>query len=752
MKKELYDYQGIASNKVIWALQQFAKALMVMATGLGKTVVSASIVDYFLSRRKKSRILILCHDSGILDQLFKEYRSWFGNDCTYAKFYGKKKNWNADQHTFVFATFQSKPHLYFSASHFDYILVDEGHHAKAPTYSEVLRFFTPTWKLAMTATPDRDDLQDIRDIFGKEVVDYSLPEALAREWLTPVKYKLLTDGLDQEILQALVDEILADQIRITESQLNERIFIRARTDKQCERILEYTNTGLKAIIFCNNISHLDHVMEHLPRSVAVHSERTRSENDVAIEMYKTGLVSHIVVVDMFNEGIDLPDTDVLAFLRPTDSYRIWLQQLGRGLRKFPGKDQVVVLDFVSNIERIKNFKSLVDQIGKYTDLKGSNHNSIMDLKSPLHIEGSSFMFDFAEEIVSILSAVEYMVSSPLWATEDEIKKLYSENKWNSQKEYDEKKPANCPTSQSFPRIYGKRFGEIVYGRKKGDWVSEEEVKEIYVKNGWETYLEYDKKRPNRCPIASTFPKIYGKTFAEVMRGKKRSFNEWLTEEALREIFDSQKWKNEDEYDSNRPVNCPHSSSFPSLYKKTFGEFVHGRKFFNNWLPEEEMKNIILENGWKTTAEYNSNRPERCPHSAAFNRIYGKGFPEMIGGRKKEMSMENWLPEEDLKKVMIDKGYKNQIDYNSNRPDRAPTSTRFPQIYGKTFSEIFNGEKDRRKMGIYKTWQEASIAAKALGITTSVSYQKRYREDPKLIGDPLKYYKDLPNWKSFFAEK
>lgn len=328
-------------------------------------------------------------------------------------FFGVKKDWNADKYDIVFATFQSSPHKLFNADHFDFIIVDESHHSKADTYFECLQYFRPKWKLGMTATPDREDEQDIRSIFGKEVVNYDLPEALANGWLTPVEYQVLTDGLDRETLEEICNEVLVENIRITEGQLNERIFIRTRSEEQCKKITEYTCNNLKAIVFCRNISHLEHIYEILPNSVIVHSERSEEQNNEAERMYVSGKVRHILVVDKYNEGKDLPDTDILVFMRGTESYRIWAQQLGRGLRLFPGKEKVVVLDFVANIERIKNIDKLIRQIGKFG--KNGQSNDMMKMNSPLHIEGSNFIFDFTSEIVNIFSVLE-RITTPLYST------------------------------------------------------------------------------------------------------------------------------------------------------------------------------------------------------------------------------------------------------------------------------------------------------------------------------------------------
>jgi superfamily II DNA or RNA helicase len=413
MEIKLYRYQEIALEKVLYALRRFGRALMVMATGLGKTIVSSKLVELFLSDNPGKRILFLSHDNGILEQSLLKYESILGNRYSYARFFGVKKDWNADKYDIVFATFQSSPHKLFNADHFDFIIVDESHHSKADTYFECLQYFRPKWKLGMTATPDREDEQDIRSIFGKEVVNDDLPSALANGWLTPVEYQVLTDGLDRETLEEICNEVLVENIRITEGQLNERIFIRTRSEEQCKKIIEYTCNNLKAIVFCRNISHLEHIYEILPNSVIVHSERSEEQNKEAERMYVSGKASHILVVDKYNEGKDLPDTDILVFMRGTESYRIWAQQLGRGLRLFPGKEKVIVLDFVANIERIKNIDKLIRQIGKFG--KNGQSNDMMKINSPLHIEGANFIFDFTSEIVNIFSVLE-RIMMPFYAT------------------------------------------------------------------------------------------------------------------------------------------------------------------------------------------------------------------------------------------------------------------------------------------------------------------------------------------------
>lgn len=415
---KLYGYQQIPFEKLVSALKKTFRALMVMATGLGKTIVSIEVVKQFIT--PKDKVLFLCHDNGILNKAHKDYKKYIGNPYTYAKFYGEGKDWEADKHHFVFATFQSvhadlknekiKKKL-FSPEHFSFIVVDESHHSQAETFAEVINYFKPKYKLGMTATPDREDQMDIRDIFGEEVVDIRLPEAIANNWLTPIDYKVLSDGLDGDKIREICKEVMEDNVRLTEKQINEKIFIKIRTEEQCKIVQKYSKTQ-KAIVFCENIEHLYHVSSILPSAVTIHSEQSTKVNDFNFDLFEHGHVQHVIVVDKFNEGIDIPDTELLVFLRATNSERIWLQQLGRGLRPVDGKEKVTVLDFVGNIDRIKQVAKLAGEIKKARGGKGGGQET----GDSLHVEGKGFNFDFSDQVVDLLSVFERLDQDfyPTW--------------------------------------------------------------------------------------------------------------------------------------------------------------------------------------------------------------------------------------------------------------------------------------------------------------------------------------------------
>lgn len=513
---KLYDYQQIAFDKIVVALKKTFRALMVMATGLGKTIMSIEVVKYFIT--PKDKVLFLCHDNGILNKTYKDYKKFIGESYTYAKFYGQAKDWEADKHHFVFATFQSVlAHLrnekakkkLFSPKHFTFIVVDESHHSQAETFAEVINYFKPKYKLGMTATPDREDQADIRDIFGQEVVNLGLPEAIAKGWLTPIDYKVLSDGLDEEKIRAVCKEVLEDNVRLTEKQINEKIFIKVRTEEQCKIVQKYSKTQ-KAIVFCENIEHLHHVTSILPSSVTIHSEQTAKVNESNFELFKNGYVQHVIVVDKFNEGIDVPDTELLVFLRATNSQRIFLQQLGRGLRPLQGKEKVTVLDFVANIDRIKEVNKLVNEIERIAGNEVKEKKKQV-IDAPLHVEGKGFKFDFSDQVVNLLSVFE-KIKTPFYETWQEASVacialgIVSRPSYLRKFKSDSRLPANAA------QYYGDFPGWYDFLKKEKPttkYSSWKQASKICISKGIKSREEYKKYKYSDLKLPSNPAQAYG---------------------------------------------------------------------------------------------------------------------------------------------------------------------------------------------------------------------------------------------------
>ena len=395
----LFDYQVPIVDKIRLALERTGRALVDMATGTGKTVVGAYAIKRLV---KQGRGLFLCHNNQILEQSLKTFREVLGSSVTLGLFNGQKKEWNEVDILFAsFQTMENWKHV-FHAGEFRYIIVDESHHAQAVTFKPVIDYFSPNYRLALTATPDRMDGKDIREIFGEEVVKLTLEEAIGKGYLADVEYRLLSDNLDNEALKKLAHEVLKEGKRIPLSKINETIFIEARDEKVAETILGYGKK--KVIVFCESIAHADNFKDFLPESKVYHSGKSDDANDRTLKAFRKGGFDRLIAVDSFNEGMDIPEVEMIVFLRCTDSKRIFLQQLGRGLRKTREKKVVIVLDFVANIERMMVIRDMAEQI------RIISANTLTQGAKPrqekLHIKGNSYDFVFSDEEINILEILE----------------------------------------------------------------------------------------------------------------------------------------------------------------------------------------------------------------------------------------------------------------------------------------------------------------------------------------------------------
>ncbi|MEI7890957.1 MAG: DEAD/DEAH box helicase family protein [bacterium] len=400
----LYDYQEVALLAIIEAFKTKNSALAVMATGLGKTIVAASWTKGELKNRQRG--LFLCHDNGILDQAIIEFKKVLGSKRNLISFYGieSEKNFSIDKADITFASFQSLI-TWKDAMHedeFDFIIVDESHHGQASTFKEVIQYFKPRKILGITATPNRADLKDIRELFGEEVVDLSLEEAIAKGWLTNIEYHILNDNLNHWKLKKIVKEVLEDGKRVSIKQLNETIFIKKRDEEIARSIQEYAGTTKKVIVFCERVTHADNFQKYLPNSMTYHSKDPGGikENRSRLEAFREGSLQYIITVDKFNEGIDVPDAEVIVFLRCTDSRTIFYQQLGRGLRKIATKEKVIVLDFVANCNRLVMMKSVFRRVG---EISGNFRELTREI---LHVSGAKFDFIFSPEQIDMLEVIK----------------------------------------------------------------------------------------------------------------------------------------------------------------------------------------------------------------------------------------------------------------------------------------------------------------------------------------------------------
>jgi len=344
-----------------------ASALLVLATGLGKTLIGAW--DLKSQIRKKEKALFLVHRKDILVENAEKFHAILNEERENFKFgiYFEGKKFE-DEKEIIFSTFQTMLKHYNDKpkDYFDYIIIDEAHHSPARTYSKILQHFKPKFILGVTATPRgsaKSDNEFIENRFGAPLVDLDLAEALVRGYTPPVRYSVFCDNIDYEKLESANKKLSIEQ-------LNRTYFIPTK-DEDIERRIDIETKKIKnpkTIIFCPSIKYANSVKSIglFHDAEVYHSNMDDFKRRLIFRRFKVGKLKTILVVDLFNEGIDIPDANLVVFLRTTYSPTIFFQQLGRGLRKAKGKAYLRVLDFVG---ALSNIKKVIDVFGHLLIIK-----------------------------------------------------------------------------------------------------------------------------------------------------------------------------------------------------------------------------------------------------------------------------------------------------------------------------------------------------------------------------------------------
>jgi superfamily II DNA or RNA helicase/HKD family nuclease len=331
------EYHGIHRN------------LVVAATGSGKTVLAALDFKRFLETSEGKSLLFVAHRKELLEQAQWTFAQVL-KDPTFGELLVDGKKPTSWHH--VFASVQSFNADLISkldARKFDYIVIDEFHHAAAPSYKKIISHFEPMELLGLTATPERTDGERVQDTYfgGRIATELRLWDALDQELLAPFHYF----GISEETKYTDIEwkgrrgyDVAELSNVVTGNHVRDKLLL----DELNRKIADYD--ALKALVFCVDIKHAKYINELLNSkgltSVVVTSETPGHLRDKAIQDLKQGIIKALVSVDIFNEGVDIPAVNTVVMLRPTESPLIFLQQLGRGLRKFHGKSSVLVLDFI----------------------------------------------------------------------------------------------------------------------------------------------------------------------------------------------------------------------------------------------------------------------------------------------------------------------------------------------------------------------------------------------------------------------
>ena len=335
-QKALLNLQALREN-------QQTKALIIAATGTGKTYLSAFDVKQFQARK----IMFLVHREVILSEAMKSFQRIIPS-ANYSKITGDEKNVDGD---FVFAMiptmYSNNNYQYFEKDYFDYIIADEAHRSYSLSYKTLLDYFTPKFLLGMTATPERTDGGNIFAMFHNNIaLEMRLRDSLREDLVVPFHYFGITD------LTTDLEDVDLSKI----DEVAKRLSIHNRVDFVIEKLEHYGYSGSKrkCLGFCINKAHAEYMANEFNlfgyQATYLTGESTDEERKQAINDLEDPFnpLEFIFTVDIFNEGVDIPTVNLVLMLRPTQSPIIFTQQLGRGLRKHVEKEFLTVLDFIGN--------------------------------------------------------------------------------------------------------------------------------------------------------------------------------------------------------------------------------------------------------------------------------------------------------------------------------------------------------------------------------------------------------------------
>ena len=357
--------------------------LVVAATGTGKTVLAAFDYKRFCEQNpgKPNRLLFIAHREEILDQSQKCFQAILQDANFGGKFVGTSRPQTQSEFEHLFMSIQTFNAQAWShkttATAYDYIVIDEAHHAASPSYQELLSYYQPKILLGLTATPERMDGQDITKYFGGHIAtELRLPEAIERGMLCPFHYFGVTDVVDLSSLQW-------ERGSYRRSELN-RVYVfehekaRRRAHLIIQSVKRYVTNLMEVhgVGFCVSREHAKFMADFFnEQNIPSIDLSGLSQDDVRREAktaLQQGKIRFIFVVDLYNEGVDIPNIDTILFLRPTESLTIFLQQLGRGLRLADDKDCLTVLDFIGQANKKYRFEE------KFRALLGNTRRGVAE--------------------------------------------------------------------------------------------------------------------------------------------------------------------------------------------------------------------------------------------------------------------------------------------------------------------------------------------------------------------------------------
>ncbi len=623
MKKNIFIpniFQSEALKEIDKAILENEKTfLIVMPSATGKTYLAAQWFKFQLQKHPKARLLYVCHNQDILSQANdKEFAN-----CLY-EFEVPRGYYNSSEKNIGQVTFATVQTLVrnlnkLPSEYFDYIIVDEAHHYRAKSFEKTIKHFSPKVLLGLTATPHRMDGKSILDVFGKIIYNASISKGIKNGLLSKIKYYFVDNDIDFSEIK------FKSHGKYDEKDLNKKLCIKEYDDaiiKEYNETVKQKYNKKKTICFCATVEHA-YRMEKLfndngikavsltgkhysetGKEITVHDARRKN----IINMFKNGDYDIIFVRDLFNEGIDVPDADCIIMLRPTESSRIFTQQIGRGMRIAKGKDYLLTLDFTGNCYRCDiNYEVLNDMLE--LDIE-------KDIRDRIRRKN-----DISEIIIQNIGCEVRLSKRKIDIIKDSEEKTITkekliENYWNLKNKFPDL------TSVMVTKNNGSRFVLSNYVRYFGSWnkfletigeivkhkirISEEDL----IKN----YLDLKNKYPNLRPdiITRKNGSRFGISTYHNMFGSWNKFLEKIGEKCRKKISEEDLIKNywdlKNKYPNLRPdmITRKNGSRFgKTTYIRQFGSW---NKFLEKIGEKIEHRNRysdedLIKNYWNLKNKY-----------------------------------------------------------------------------------------------------------------------------------------------------
>lgn len=571
------------------------KALIISATGSGKTYLSAFDAKNFDAKK----LLYIVHRESILKDAYKTFVDVFGAERTYGFYTGNESDLNKD---FIFSTSSMLGrHLeLFDKHEFDYIIFDEAHHIVADTMKRIFDYFEPEFILGLTATPERMDNQDIFSLFDQNVpFELRLRDAINNDLVVPFHYYGIRDSL--------VDYSSRDRMTIAKNiATQENIeFIKREIEKHRK-----PNEKLKCIVFCTNVQSCKLMAEEL-YEVGYHTTSLTGINDTGARLKAfeelqddNSDLEIICTVDILNEGVDIPQLNMILFLRPTESQTIFIQQLGRGLRKYPGKDYVTVLDFIgNNYERSVQIAIALGSLGRTTYLEKTYLKEMVKSNfESLNIPGVKIEIDelSKEEIINYITNKNFNSKEFLEKDYQNFKSYINTGKYPTHMDF-----LNSDVSPDLMRIIKS---QIDSSKNKSYYNFLKKIDEETIPMFTDEEIDYVNELEELLPLARLdeyiiIEQILKEHVIDLKRLEGR--NEHVTEKSLKNAYE--KLKKEKLIENEKlDISQIEDNDFKEYvedtlkygitrYEREFGDYNGLFKLYGNYYKEQASR-ILLMNG------------------------------------------------------------------------------------------------------------------------------------------------------------